>query len=127
MPFLSNLVNECDVLCLHELMLTKQECHILNNCHDDYVGYGVLPVNSSDGIISGRPYVGVGFLWKRSLDQYIAILDDCYDWLCGIRICSGNKEYYLLNVYLPYKSDETRDRFNDYMAKIAIYVDNKIR
>ena len=41
---------------------------------------------------------------KRSLDQYITILDDCYDWLCGIRICSGNKEYYLLNVYLPYES-----------------------
>ena len=69
MPFLSNLVNECDVLCLHELMLMKQECHILNNSHDDYVGYGVLPVDSSDGIISGRPYGGLGFLWKCSLDQ----------------------------------------------------------
>ena len=55
-------------------MLTKQECHILNNCHDGYVGYGVSPVDSSDGIISGRPYGGVGFLWKRSLDQYITIL-----------------------------------------------------
>ena len=61
----------------------------------------------------------VGFLWKRSLDQYITILDDCYDWLCG----SGNKEYYLLNVYLPYESEENRDRFNVDMAKIAIYVD----
>ena len=95
----------------------------LNNCHDDYVGYGVSPVDSSDGIISGRPYGGVGFLWKCSLDQYITILDDCYDWLCGIRICSGNNEYYLLNVYLPYECDENRDTFNDYMTKIVIYVD----
>ena len=120
---LFNLVSECDILCLQELMLTKQECHILNNCHDYYVGYGVSLVDSSDGIISGRPYGGVDFLWKRSLDQYITILDDCYDWLCGIRKCSGNKEYYLLNVYLPYESEEKRDRFNDYMAKTAIYVD----
>ena len=60
---------------------------------------------------------------ESSLDQYITILDDCCDWLCGIRICSGNKEYCLLNVYLPFESEENRDRFNDYMAKIAIYVD----
>ena len=62
MPFFIKLVNESDILCLQELMLTKREGHILNNCHDDYVGYGVSPVDSSDGIISGRPYGGVGFL-----------------------------------------------------------------
>ena len=103
-------------VCIKELTLTKQDCHILNNCHDDYVGHGVSPVDSFDNIISGRPYGGVGFLWERSLDQYITILDDCYDWLCDIRMCSGNKEYYLLNVYLPYECDESRDRFNDYMG-----------
>ena len=74
-------------------MLAKQDFHILNNSHDGYVGCGVSPVDSSE----------VGFLWKRSLDQRITILDDCYDWLCGTRICSGNKEYYLLNAYLPYE------------------------
>ena len=56
--------------------------------------------------------------------QYITIFGHCYDWLCGIKNCSGNEEYYLLNVYLPYESDENRDRFNDYMATIAVYVDN---
>ena len=30
-------------------------------------------------------------------------------------------DYYLLNVYLPYACEENRDRFNDYMAKIAVY------
>ena len=51
------------------------------------------------------------------------MLDDCYNWLCRIRICSGNKEYYLLNVYLPYECEENRDTFNDFKAKIAVYVD----
>ena len=35
-------------------MLTKQDCHILNNCHDGYVGYGESPVDTSDGI-SDKP------------------------------------------------------------------------
>ena len=41
---------------LLKLMLTKQDCHILNNFH---VGYGVSRIDSSDGIIFGRPYGGV--------------------------------------------------------------------
>ena len=94
-------------------MLTKQDCHLLNTCNDSYVDYCVSPLDASCGILSGRPHGGVG-LWKRSLDQYITILDDSYDWLCGIRICCGNREYYLLNVYLPYECQENRDRFIDH-------------
>ena len=109
---------------MQELMLTKQDCHLLNICHDSYVGYSVSPVDASYGILSGRPYGGVGFfLWKRSLYQFIIILEYSYDWLCGIRICCGNRECYLLNVYLPYECEENWVRFIDYMSKIAVYVD----
>ena len=41
MPFLSNLLVKCDILCLQELMLTKHDCHLLNACRVSYVGYGV--------------------------------------------------------------------------------------
>ena len=60
-------------------MLTKQDCHILNNCHDGYIDYGISSVDSSDGIIYGRPYGGVGFFWKRSLDLSITVRDNYYD------------------------------------------------
>ena len=30
MPYLSDLLLKCDILCLQELMLTKQDCHLLN-------------------------------------------------------------------------------------------------
>ena len=121
-PFLRDLLIKCDILCIQERMLTKQDNHFANTCHDSHVGYGVSPLDASCGILSGRPYGGVG-LWKRSLDQYITILDDSYDWLCGVRICP-NREYYLLNVYLPYECEENRERFIDYMSKIAVYVDS---
>ena len=89
-------------------------CHLLNTGYDSYVGYFVSPLDASCDIVSGRSYAGVGFLWKCSLDQYITKFDYSYDWFCGIRICSGNREYYLLNVYLPYECEENRDRFIDY-------------
>ena len=52
----------CDILCLQELMISKQDCHILNTFHRDYLGNGVSPVEASLGVLSGRPYGGVGFL-----------------------------------------------------------------
>jgi len=34
-------------VCVQELVLLKQECHILNTFHGDFYGYGVSPVDSS--------------------------------------------------------------------------------
>ena len=60
-PFLCDILCKCDILCLQELMISKQDCHMLNSCHRAYLGYGVSPVDASLGVLSGRPYGGVGF------------------------------------------------------------------
>ena len=65
-PFLCDILSKCDILCLQELRISKQDCHTLiymrlNTCHRDYLGYGVSPVDASLGVLSGLPYGGVGF------------------------------------------------------------------
>ena len=120
-PFLCDILSKCDILCLQELMISKQDCHALNTCHRDYLGYGVSPVDASLGVLSGRPYGGVGFLWKHAIDEYIKTLDCDYDWLCGIKVSNNGKDFYLLNVYLPYECEDNRDRYNDYMSKIVAF------
>ena len=45
-PFLCDILSKCDILCLQELMISKQDCHTLNTCHRDYLGYGVSPVDA---------------------------------------------------------------------------------
>ena len=61
-------------------MISKQDCHILNSCHRDYIGHGVSPYNASSGVLVlvGRPYGGVGFMWKNSLDEYVTIMTYIY-------------------------------------------------
>ena len=49
------------------------------------------PVDATLGIIPGRPYGGVGFLWKKGLDANVSIIECEFDWLCGIKICDGKK------------------------------------
>ena len=99
----------CDILCL-ETMLTKQECSVLNSFHDNYYGYVVAPVDETLGVIRGRPHGGVGVLWKKHLDGCVSIIESEYDWLCCVRISEDIlKEYYLINVYLPYECTDNTD------------------
>ena len=59
------------------------------------------------GVIAGRPYGGVGFLWKKCLDA---------------SVCDGKKEYALINVYLPYDCDDNREDYGDCLAKLNVVV-----
>ena len=119
------LLSNCDILCLQETMLTKQECSVLNSFHDNYYGYGVAPVDETLGVIRGRPRGGGGVLWKKHLDGCVSIIESEYDWLCCVRISEDIlKEYYLINVYLPYECTDNTDEFNDCLAKLNVFIDS---
>ena len=65
------------------------------------------------------------FYGKHILDSNILIVDNEYDWLCCMRINVGNdREYYLVNVYLPYECTDNRDEFNDRLAKLNVFINN---
>ena len=99
-------------------MISKQDCHILNSCHHDYTGHAVSPYDASSGVLLGRPYGGVGFMWKNSLDECVTIVHCDDDWMCCIRISSANKDMYIVNVYLPYECTDNHDMYMDYLSKI---------
>lgn len=48
---LNNVFSTCDGLCVQELMLLKEECHLLNNVYDDFNVCGVSPFDSSMGVL----------------------------------------------------------------------------
>ena len=92
---------------------------MLNSCHRDNLGYVVSPVDASLGVLRGRPYGGVGFVWKHAIDEYVSIIDCDYDWLCCIKVSNHSNDFYLLKV--PYECEDNRDVYNDYMSKIVAF------
>ena len=56
----------------------KHDCHLLNTCNASYVDYGISPLDASCGILSGRPYGGVGFYgnapWINILPYLIIVM-----------------------------------------------------
>lgn len=56
-----------DVVLLQEIWLPVQELNVLSCFHDDYLGFGISPMNYEDGPCIGRPHGGTAILWNKSL------------------------------------------------------------
>ena len=100
-----------DIVCLQETWLDKSELSIFNNFHPEFNWIGVSPVDPSEGLIRGRKYGGVGFLWKKKYQASVNPLKLEHNWLTGISVTLNNCTMYILGVYLPYDSFDNIDPF----------------
>ena len=67
---LKDMCNNSDIsiIAVQEHWLAPHNVNSLNTVHDDFVGFGVSAMHHklSSNIYSGRPFGGVGFLWRKS-------------------------------------------------------------
>ena len=97
------LENDIDVLCLQETWLLNKHTHYLGQTGDKKYQYtGNSGMDCCTDILLGRPYGGVGILWKTSLSHRVTPLKLNHKRLCGITIQGtvGVKTL-ILCVYMP--------------------------
>lgn len=63
------LLRECDILCLQETFLPKQELGNLNFINDNFHGAGESTDDLAMGIVRGRIAGSVAILWYKKLDS----------------------------------------------------------
>ena len=93
--------NSADILLLQETWLFKNDLCVLSSIHDDYLGHGKSAV-PDDEILHGRPYGGLGFVWKKALAACVKPVDIKCNRVDGILVTMADGSTTLiLNVYLP--------------------------
>ena len=114
----------CDVILLQEHWLYPDDLHFLSTVHDDFNGFGVTPMSIDNKLLSGRPFGGVGFLWRKQLSNLCkpVLYDDPR--VLGLEIQSSDFKILLLCVYLPYECDDHYDEFMHYLAKLKNIIDD---
>ena len=121
---LHDVCERCDILFLQETWLCKQELDMLSTIHCDFYARGVSSMDDCEGIRVGRPYGGLGILWRKSLGQSCNVkpLDDPR--LLLLEITLNNEQcLLLLNVYLPYDDGSNLEEYQMYLAKVSTYLD----
>lgn len=109
-----------DIVFLQETWLTPDDIGLLQSIHPDFNAIGTSAMSEAlqKGMICGRPYGGLGILWRKSLSVKPVFYDDPRLLAIDLK-CMDNCTVLLLNVYLPYNADSASfDVYCDYLAKI---------
>ena len=72
------------LFCFQEHWLSSEECYMFNTNNNNYSCYGNASFYNTK-LRTGRPFGGVGFMWKKGIDRYISIIQYEYDWLICIK------------------------------------------
>ena len=64
---ISDLCNSYDLIFLQEIWLFQHELSLLSNISSEFEGFGTTAMDTSNGIILGRPYGGVAVLIRKSI------------------------------------------------------------
>ena len=118
------LLNECDILCLQETWLAKQDLDKLNTIHKDFHGAGESTTDLIMKIVKGRIAGGVAILWNRRYDPMVKVSRLNVDWAIGLEVYSNGKRITILNIYTPCESYEAEDEFLNRLAFIHSFIED---
>ena len=112
-----NILSNCDIVFLQELLLCRSDLPILDELNNDFENIAFVQDRESDGIMEGRPTRGVAVLWRKSLSSYISplLIDDS---VIGIILSNVTSKVLLLNVYMPCDM-QTLDALHNYRTMLA--------
>ena len=108
-----------DVIFLQETWLLDFDLPMLAQVDSLFYGAGITAVDTTSGLLSGRPYGGLAVLWRKSLgSQCKPIIYDHKTRLMGFELVHNGRLYSFINVYLPYCCQENQSEFARYLALV---------
>ena len=123
-PEIHELCDKHDICLIQESWLMENELCMLHNIHKDFAAFVISSIDVSKGIIGGRSYGGLAFLWRKALSQHISIKKFDDKRIIVIEINTLTSKLLLLNVYLPYESHDNYDEYIHCLGKICTILDD---
>ena len=120
----NDLCSKFDIIALQETWLLPHELARFGLLHDDFCGFGTSSVDVGKGVLRGRPYGGLAWLWPKVLDSKIKPVLFDEDRLLGLTYRQGNFSFLMVNVYMPTQSTENRFEFSRILGKLASIVES---
>ena len=112
----------CDIVCLQETFLPKQDLGQLNCFNANFHGAGESTTDLTLGIVRGRIPGGVAILWHKKLDSVINVIRLDRDWCIAVECRINNKVFTILNVYTPYECLQNEDEYLNRLAFINSFI-----
>lgn len=121
------LCNDCTVVALQETWLMPNDIVFLDRIHDNYSSVGTSAVDTSQGVLRGRPYGGVAILWNTTALPNVEPIDCKNPSVCAIKFNVDGNVCLCVSVYMPQNKPENVPDFTSILSLIqSIIIEHDI-
>ena len=120
---IKDLCSNHDIIFLQETWLFEQELTLLSNIHPEFEGCGVSGMDSENHLLTGRPFGGIGILWKKSISKFVKSITFDDSRLLGVQITYNQETFVFINVYLPFQCEDNYENYLNYLGKPTAVVE----
>lgn len=96
-----SLCRTADFVCLQETWLMPHDIPFLGTIDSDFAFTGKSAVDTSKGLLRGRPYGGVAILWRKSVFRNVTVVDCNSDRISAIKVQTMSRYFLMFSVYMP--------------------------
>ena len=120
------LCNKNDLIFIQEHWLPLQDLGYLNSLHTDFYSFSSSPLDLREGIIVGRPYGGLGILYRKNLAGKVKLIESSDDRYMCIELITDSGKILFINCYMPYfDNGRNYELYIDILHRInAVVLDN---
>ncbi|KAJ8714408.1 hypothetical protein PYW07_002633 [Mythimna separata] len=95
----------------------------LDTIHADFGSTCTSAVDTTAGLLRGRPYGGVALLWRKSAFQNVSVITCANPRISAIRVEMTDCSVLVLSVYMPVDCSENLPEFTDCLGTISAIIE----
>lgn len=119
-----SLCQTADIVALQETWLLPHDLGYLGTIDQDFSYTGKSAVDTSAGILCGRPYGGVAILWRKSVFQSVSIVHCASVRVTGIQIILEDRRLLVFSVYMPTDATDNISEFTNCLSEISAVIES---
>ena len=117
--YINKLYNDHDIIFLQEHWLFPSEFKKINNIIPEADFHFVSAMNDED-LLSGRPYGGVGVIFKKSKKFIFRPIVTQSKRICALECIINDNKFLFFSIYMPCNISDKNDEFNDVLSEIKV-------
>ncbi|CAH2101953.1 unnamed protein product [Euphydryas editha] len=121
------LCKTSDVIALQETWLWPHELPYLGSLDDNFAYTDKSSMDTTVGVIKGRPFGGVALLWRKGAFQSVSLVSCDSDRLVAIKIVHDNRTLLLFSVYMPFDNNQSENliEFSQCLSEISAIIESE--
>lgn len=118
-----DLCGTADIILLQETWLLPHDLDFVCKINSDFGCVAKSSVDTSLGILKGRPYGGLAILWNKARFPLVSQVECNSDRIMAIKISVGSGYMLVVNVYMPVDKPDNLTEFTDCLAQVSAIIE----